>query len=188
MNWPANVSGPISHKVIGLQQGTNYTFRVCGRDQGAPITACGQERRFETQAPDRASGTGSGTLTGGGPVTATVNASSGPSGENPTGSVNLQALVNGALLTFDGTVRCLSAGAAAANLIATGPVRSNGALVGTQTLYARVVPSPTPGQGTMDYRFSIEPPSPSCALHLFSDDVVKGDFTVTDNQPPSPPT
>jgi sugar lactone lactonase YvrE len=49
VNWPSGASGNYPQLVTDLTPGTNYTFRVCGNDQGQPA-ACLGTRTFTTLA------------------------------------------------------------------------------------------------------------------------------------------
>jgi hypothetical protein len=80
--WPAGVSGPFSHTQSGLVPNTNYSFRLCGNDVGGdPV--CAQTRTFTTADGDTAAGAfaySDGRSAG-------FDASSGPRGERPRGSI-----------------------------------------------------------------------------------------------------
>ena len=75
LNWAANGCGSTTDHVTALQQGTNYSFHLCGKDQGGP-SFCAQTRTFETWLPDRLTGQGVGEFSPGNPIQITVNASS----------------------------------------------------------------------------------------------------------------
>ena len=182
-NWAANASGPTSDHVSGLQQGKNYSFRLCGRDQGGP-PGCAQTRTFETWLPDKVTGQGTGFFSPGDPIQITVNASSGPTGQRPSGTVDVLALINNQLMEFHGTTACLGVSGTGAIVAATGTTNFNQ----SATIYLRVTASTTPGQSTAMYRFGSADPNPTCALFLFTDQIVQGDFTTTDAQPPQPPS
>jgi hypothetical protein len=184
-SWAAGATGPTSDPVDSLQQGTQYSFRLCGRDQGGP-SLCAQTRTFVTQSPDTVSGNGTGVGATNEPLQATLSASSGPSGENPTGTLEILALVNGNVQSFSGNVVCLNVGSAGVAIFA-----ANGRIqpgLSDFTVFGRVVTSSTPGQDTMDFRAAPQEPNPTCGAHLISDLHVTGDFTITDSQPPPPPT
>jgi hypothetical protein len=98
-HWQAGTSGPFGEGVTGLSADTDYSFRVCGNDEGQSAV-CAQTLAFKT-APDHDSVHGVLDIHAGmaGFHHITADASSGPHGENPTGTV-----------TFDGTtypVTCL---------------------------------------------------------------------------------
>jgi hypothetical protein len=176
-NWAANASGPTTDHLPGLQQGTNYSFRLCGRDQGGPA-GCAQTRTFETWSPDKVTGQGTGFINPGEPIIITVNASSGPGGQRPSGTVDAQALINNQVMQFHATTACVGASGSSAIVVATGSIG---------TIYLKVTASTTPGQSEAMYRFGSVDPNPTCALFLFTDQIVRGDFSVTDAPPPQPP-
>jgi hypothetical protein len=96
--WPAGVSGPFSATAAGLTPSTQYSFRVCGRDLSGGDNACAQTRTFTT-APATRDEVWGGWFAG--PVfNGTVRATSGPSGEQATGSVSTSS--------FTGFVTCLA--------------------------------------------------------------------------------
>ncbi len=104
-SWPAGVSGPFSEKVSDLLVASQYSFRLCGNDQGAePV--CAQTRTFATPTPTgdyvKGSFAGLSPLIAS-PYTVRFNARSGPSGENARGTVKFTF----AGTTTTGTVRCL---------------------------------------------------------------------------------
>lgn len=85
---PGGVSGPFSDRFEGgLQPATEYAFRLCGRDQGAPQPACAQARTFTTVRPDGNVVVGEFTR----PVSqvSRVIAASDPSGANAGGQFTL---------------------------------------------------------------------------------------------------
>jgi hypothetical protein len=49
--WPAGASGPISERVTGLEEATDYRYRVCGNDAGK-AAVCANTRSFTTPGPD----------------------------------------------------------------------------------------------------------------------------------------
>ncbi len=173
--------GSFSERLTGLQQGTKYTLRMCGNDQGG-AAVCAQRRTFETQTPDHAGGSGT---NGTGRVT--IDASSGPSGERATGSMGF--IGSGSPTGFfSGTVGCLEVqgNTAIAGITGRGFIGSvEGPIT---TAYARIVDSGTAGEDTFDYRFGEFTNDPDCDLYSPGGSVFKGDFTVTDAQPPAPPT
>jgi hypothetical protein len=179
--WPGGISGPFSESVTGLDEGTNYTFRMCGNDQGQ-TALCAQQRAFETPAPDRVVGTGTD-----GSTSVDVNATSGPSGEHPTGTVRMIGSVRDQTAGFVGTVDCLAASGSSAVIAFTGKPFIGGTTGPITTGFAKVVDA-GPGAGTFDYRFVGPTPSPDCGSYDGGGSVLTGTFTVTDAQPPEPPT
>lgn len=102
-SWPAGASGPFSEQVAGLLPATPYEFRVCGYDDGAPTVACAQKRSFTTVRPPGDGVQAIFWFSGHNPPRAaqvTVEATSGPAGQQPSGSIHTQ--------TFDGFVTCLA--------------------------------------------------------------------------------
>jgi hypothetical protein len=100
--WPAGVSGPFSAKVTVLYASSEYSFRVCGNDEGKPF-ACAQTRTFTTPAPTRDVVEG-GWSEGFHSPEGTVQASSGPAGQSPTGTI----FYNAAPKEYGGRVTCMS--------------------------------------------------------------------------------
>jgi hypothetical protein len=86
-SWPAGASGPFSKTVTQLSAGADYSFRVCGQDQNAQESVCAQARTFKTLPAVEDS------VRGGYfhacCASLNVNATSGPSGENARGSLDL---------------------------------------------------------------------------------------------------
>jgi hypothetical protein len=182
LSWPANISGPVIQSVSGLQEGTGYSFRVCGRDvNGGPAFVCAQTRTFETWSPDTASGNGSTVTPEGDIYVMTVDARSGPSGQKPSGTLRFDTFISGVIGSFDGGIDCLGVSGSNAIVVSTGTVQP-----GNQpaTVYTRI--SATAGRA--EWRAGAPDPNPTCALFLASDRIVTGSFSVTDAQPPPPPS
>jgi hypothetical protein len=139
-SWPAGAKGPIAEGVSDLLVASQYSFRLCGADQGESAV-CAQTRTFATPALAgdyvRGSFAGSEPQTQS-PYTVRFNARSGPDGSNARGTVRF---------TFAGQTRtdrvvCLTLGATFANIGVVRP--DNGTL-----LYAvRNAPEEPPGWGT----------------------------------------
>ena len=72
---------PVSEPLVGLEPGTTYHFVLCASDEeeNPPRVNCSKDQTFETQLLDRANGSASN-----GSLSANVDASSGPSGEDPS--------------------------------------------------------------------------------------------------------
>jgi hypothetical protein len=105
-SWPAGASGEFSQAVGPLYASTPYSFRVCGGDEGQPA-ACAQTRTFTTPAPDGDAVKGSWIFRiSPHSANGTVDARSGPSGQNPSGSLNYQ-IADGDPARFIGYVTCL---------------------------------------------------------------------------------
>lgn len=176
---------PVSEPISGLTSGTTYHTQFCARDEeeSPPRTNCGSDRMFETQSPDGANGTATN-----GTITVTVDASSGPSGENPSGTVTFFGTVNGQPGFFQGTVGCLAVDGNTAVVGYTGQQVINGTPGPFTTMYGKIVDSGTPGQDTFDSESGELTNSPDCDLYQPGGPVYTGNFTVTDAQPPEPPT
>ena len=126
---------------------------------------------------DRVSGTASDGL-----ATWTLNASSGPSGENPSGSVTFLDMVHGRL--GQGTVGCLSVNGNSAVVGYTGQEYVQGVPGPRMTVYAWIVDYGTPDKDTVVMEQGELTDSPDCDVAP-SGAMIRGDFTVTDAQPPS---
>jgi hypothetical protein len=109
---PAGSSGkysePTANSFRGLAVGTQYSYRVCAKDQSAPNGACAQTRTFTTVRPpgDLVRGDYL-TLFGGIGHSASVDAHSVASGANAGGTMTLPADKDFSAGTFSGTVTCL---------------------------------------------------------------------------------
>jgi hypothetical protein len=92
-HWKAGTSGPFRELVAGLKQNTEYSFRVCGQDEGQ-AAVCAQTLKFKTKVGNTVRGNWgfrgfccAHTIP---PVPSRdngVDASSGPNGERPTGTL-----------------------------------------------------------------------------------------------------
>jgi hypothetical protein len=175
---------PVSEPVTGLTPGITYHFQVCAVDQQgpAPRVNCSKDGTFTTLLLDSARGSGTS-----GPFTASVDAVSGPSGENASGNVGIFGFINGQPMVFTGTVGCLVVDGNTAIIGYTGTTQPGG---GQTTSYGKIVDSGTPGQDTFDSQFGALTNSPDCDLYQpgGSSGGYTGDFTVTDVQPPDPPS
>ncbi len=151
LSWPAGASGPFTAKVNGLAAGTQYWYRVCGRDSaGEP--ACANARTFTTKPPVKDAVFGGywfGCCGGW-----SVNATSGPSGENPTGTIswhNRNQFDSGST-GFSGIVTCLKVDGPRATVVAVGNMRNTH--TGTETPItstAIVVDGRTAGDSTFEH-------------------------------------
>jgi hypothetical protein len=184
--WPSGASGPFSQSVAALRQGTKYTFRLCGNDEGqSPV--CAQTRTFETQSPDSAAGMGTAPPgEGQGEIRVTLHASSGPSGQEPGGTMLLDT-VSGPPAGFVGHVSCLTVTGSTARLAATGKPFVGSTVGPFTTMYAKVVVGSS-GERTFDWTTGELSATPDCAAYDGGGRVATGDFTVTDSQPPEPPS
>ena len=109
---PGGSSGKYSEQTAnsfrGLAVGTQYSYRVCAKDQGVPDGACAQTRTFTTARPagDLVRGDYL-TLFGGIGHQGSVDAHSGASGANAGGTLELPVDKDTSAGTFSGTVTCL---------------------------------------------------------------------------------
>jgi hypothetical protein len=89
-HWPAGASGPFSERVTNLFVAAQYSFRLCGEDEGIFQTVCAQTRTFRT--PPFAGDYVQGHFTTLGPLQdRRFRARSGPGGENAKGEVRFFA-------------------------------------------------------------------------------------------------
>lgn len=109
LHWPAGANGgPFAQAVDKLSAGTGYSFRICGSDQGTPPEGvCAQTRTFTTSAATQDVAHGS--WWSGCCVSFGVNARSGPSGQNPHGTMNRRegSSWSQTWWSFQGSVTCL---------------------------------------------------------------------------------
>jgi hypothetical protein len=103
LHFPGGARGPFSTRVTGLAPDTSYSFRVCGSDDAGGSPVCAQVRTFRT-LPIEDYVTGYFDL---GSTQGTIDAHSGPSGENPRGEVHYEGTIDG-WRTFDGEVTCVA--------------------------------------------------------------------------------
>jgi hypothetical protein len=138
--WPAGASSAFSEQVGFLGPATSYSFRLCGGDQANPADpVCAQTRSFTTTTPTGDVATGHLRLFGPGPgITLAFLATSGPSGENPSGQAR-------------GEVTCLSVSGSRATV---GSVDSSGEGL---LIWAEEDP---PGSGSGRIAFAREVPPP----------------------------
>jgi hypothetical protein len=138
--WPAGAKSAFSTPVELLGPARSFSFRVCGGDQANPADpVCAQTRSFTTKTPTGDVATGFLQLgSGAQAIIVRFLASSGPSGQNPSG-------------TAVGPVTCLS-------------VSGNHATIGSDTqsrdgmlIWATEDP---PGSGSGQITFSVDLPTP----------------------------
>jgi hypothetical protein len=103
-SWPAGASGPITERVSGLAAGSSYSFKVCGRDEGGE-DVCAQTRTFTTKPPVEDALMGYAWV--GCCSRFTIDAHSGPDGENPRGQV-IQTGSGPTPTSFTGSISCLA--------------------------------------------------------------------------------
>jgi hypothetical protein len=106
--WPAGASGPFSEKLTSLAAEAPYSFRVCGADDDGDEPICAQTRTFTTTAAVKDAVHGG--EWGGCCYSFSVDATSGPSGGNPQGSMHLRTgnSFDPVSTHFSGFVTCLS--------------------------------------------------------------------------------
>jgi hypothetical protein len=105
LHWPAGASGHFGVNVSGLAANSSYSFRLCGTNDSTGGSICAQTLTFKT-LPVEDSVTGFFDIGGGG-AQGTIDAHSGPSGQNPRGHVHYQGTIDG-WRTFDGDVNCVA--------------------------------------------------------------------------------
>jgi hypothetical protein len=165
---PAGVSGPTSepHFEIpyGLTAATNYSFRLCGSDRGAPKGVCAQTRTFQTTRPtgdllrgvflEQLGGIGHG---------GSVDAQSDPHGGAPTGTLALPGILGN---TFSGNVTCLAVHGSDAAVGAAGTTFDGKPATGL--LKVRDL---APPQNADQAKYTVTPGSapPNCANATFED-------------------
>src|SRR3954447_24569997 len=167
------VSGPVSSPnspfgPYGLVPDTDYSFRLCGRDQGAQADVCAQTRTFRTLKPsgDLLRGFFALQFTGIG-HTGNVQAESGPAGGGATGRLQLPGELGN---TFDGSVTCLSVHDHDAAVGALGTTVDGTPASGL----LKVRDDPTPGfanAGADQVQYTVTPNgrAPNCAAAGFDD-------------------
>jgi hypothetical protein len=136
LDWPASASGPISQKVTGLSASAPYSYRLCGED-GQTAAVCAQTRTFTTGAATE--DVASGGWWGGCCNSFSVNARSGPDGENARGSMFQQSgnSFDPVSRQFRGIVTCLEVDGRRAVIGAVGEIEEHPS--GTTYSAARLV-------------------------------------------------
>jgi type II secretory pathway pseudopilin PulG len=109
-HWPSGASAPFSERTDTLDSplyaSTPYSFRLCGNDEGKSAV-CAQTLTFTTKAPTKDAVEGRWSATGD-PIGnfGSVQASSGPSGQSPTGTLKYTQRIPE--IRYAGRVTCLS--------------------------------------------------------------------------------
>jgi hypothetical protein len=189
LHFAGGSSGPFSQKITGLAETTSYSFRLCGSDDSGGPTVCAQTRTFQTHpVPVEDSVTGDFDL---GPVAqGSIDAHSGPSGEDPRGHVHYQGTYDNRA-EFDGDVTCVAVngnqgavGAVGQAIPLTDPPDPQPA-----TLLVTVVDSNGSGSDTIFGVFEDGSTPPSCATASFASQfsLLGGELIVTD-APATTPT
>jgi hypothetical protein len=108
VSLPKGASGPFSQRVTHLDPATTYEFRLCAAEEGGSL-ACANTRTFKTAAPagDLVTGELFGGETRPNVFIADVDASSGPSGTNPKGSLRIDPSYGSFGQSILGYVTCL---------------------------------------------------------------------------------
>jgi hypothetical protein len=191
-SWPAGASGPFSETVERLAAATSYSFRVCGRDQQSQTDfVCAQTRTFTTLPPVEDAAHGS--YFHPGSTGLRIDATSGPSGEQPRGSVHYSSGggPSSPFVSFDGFVTCLAVNGDRAAIGAVGREFRTG-IPGGGTRDATVILTVVDGRvAALDthgpHRLGTAQPGstpPDCATASFTSqqEVVRdeGDFIVDD--------
>jgi hypothetical protein len=103
-HFPGGSHGPFSQKVTGLSETTSYSFRLCGSDDSGGPAVCAQTRTFRTSGVEDS-------VTGFWKVSpdifGTIDAHSGPSGEDPEGYIRSQGPYY-RWWDFEGSVTCVA--------------------------------------------------------------------------------
>ena len=113
VNVPGGASGPFSQRVTGLRGATEYEFRLCATEEARPTgeAICAQRRKFRTDTPDGDRVDAIYSFFQSRTTFARIEAASGASGQNPSGSVTLPTGPDGGVygpVHFVGFVTCLS--------------------------------------------------------------------------------
>jgi hypothetical protein len=170
---------PVAKRIGALTPGTTYHTQVCAQDEEAPARlVCSGDRTFQTQLLDRVNGNATR-----GTASWSIDAWSGPSGENASGNVGFFDMVAGRF--GQGTVGCLKVRGNTAVVGYTGQEFTGAGPGPRVTVYARIVDSGTPHEDTVDYQQGELTDSPDCDLYEPSETAFTGDFTVTDAQAPN---
>jgi hypothetical protein len=187
---PGGISGPYSEPTAksfrGLTPGTQYSYRLCGRDRGSPDGVCAQTLRFTTVKPagDVVRGDYH-TFFGGIGHFASVNAHSDASGANAGGTMTLPADKNNppSTGTFSGDVTCLRV---QGNIATVGAVGTKNGQAGTALF--RIVDADATWNGsadTVDWTETAGSTPPNCASGSFTSplSVFSSSVLVYDAQP-----
>jgi len=128
-HWPAGASGSFSDDIDGLYASQNYQFHLCGADDdtgGSEV--CAQTREFTTGPPVQDSLTGTWGFSNS--FNGTVDAHSGPAGQNPSGTMSARVSFD----SFAGNVTCLLVSGRTAKVGAVGHTLDSADAKETMTL------------------------------------------------------
>ena len=164
--FPSGANGSFSQKLAGLDPDTSYSFRLCGSDDSGGPTVCAQTRTFKT-FPNGDSVTGFWNLDP--DIHGTIDAHSGPSGEDPRGYIRSQGPYY-EWWGFEGSVTCVAVNG---NRAAVGAVGQATAFSGPPTprpatMLLTVEDSPTVGTDSAWAVFEDGSTPPNCATASFA--------------------
>lgn len=187
-NWPAGASGPFSTKVSGLSAKSEYSFRVCGADDGEPDEGapCAQTRTFTTPVATRDSVHGG--WFGGCCASEGVSATSGPSGETPTGSVSwaIGPSSTSTSYRYSGIVTCLLVNGRTAVVGSVGRKEASSGEVTPSTMLVRVIDGVTAADSYESVGPTPGTAPPSCANTTWPTPFPKGlQFEMVVNDAPA---
>ena len=144
MRWPAGGEGPFSKRPTALVDGTAYSFRVCGNDDGEP-PVCAQTRTFTTPHAmvDAVKGDWTTAIPGAHSSSGSVNAESG---RGTVGYAARQGAEFGPY-NYTGRVTCLSVSGNQAVVGSVGQARFDGEV-------------PNPDVPNASFRLTVQDPGP----------------------------
>jgi hypothetical protein len=177
---PGGARGPVSAEVTGLEPETSYSFRMCGSDDADGKVVCAQTRSFVTIPPED-SVVGEFLVTG--LAQGTIDAHSGPNGENPHGHVHFEGDYD-LWQTFDGEVSCLlvRGNKAAIGVVGEGTRNDGGSNPRSGTLLLAVTDGGTGDQDSITGFFAQGSEPPDCeSISLGGGAVSERDLVVVDN-------
>jgi hypothetical protein len=165
-DWPAGSSGPFSEKVAGLAASTSYSFRVCGWNEGDFRFPCAQTRTFKTATAVEDSVKGD--WWAGSGFDGSIDARSGPSGQNPRGHISRFDGRNYSPSVFQGNVTCLAVNGNRAAAGAVGQESTDGTTWHPATMLATVVDNGASGSDTLGLVLQQGSTPPNCTSASFA--------------------
>jgi hypothetical protein len=189
IHFPAGATGPFSKKVGGLAADSEYTFKVCGADDGAGEEVCAQTRTFTTAPAVEDSVVGG--ASSGCCFSVRVDARAGPNGESARGTSRYTSLPAFSIGTeFTGFVTCLAVDGRSAAVGAIGQLRRLGAQdpgPHPASMLMTVVDGHLGPDSFRTGQFGPASPAPDCASASFENHSTLGQFIVNDaeDQPSS---